>query len=109
MAKWLRQRIANPPSWVRLPPTPLKPLQIAGAFFVVGLPKLTRSTGLLMRNQAIFLLGRPVAAGLWLDRLGRVGLVGLAFGRFVAPTIVLIDAPPYNWVLLGLASAIEAG
>jgi hypothetical protein len=23
VAKWLRQRIANPPSWVRLPPAPL--------------------------------------------------------------------------------------
>ena len=25
VAKWLRQRIANPPPWVRLPPAPLMP------------------------------------------------------------------------------------
>ena len=53
VAKWLRQRIANPRSWVRLPPTPLKRPGIFGCFRrcrVFFLPSGTQSGTQALHN-----------------------------------------------------------
>ena len=58
VAKWLRQRIANPPSWVQLPPEPLSKnpvlaFKLALGFFVSGVGFFVSGVGFFVSRWGL--------------------------------------------------------